>query len=95
MQYRNQGALTGSSATIGIENNADAGLEYSFNTPVLTNGMAICFAFPGNRPDCADVDIPWLSELPKRGECRPEELPRWSSTSMLGLSHSLARMTPG
>ena len=67
MQYRSLGALNGASATIGIQNSPDAGLEYSFNTPALNNGLAICFAFPGYRPDCKDLDLPWLSTAPERG----------------------------
>ncbi|HSH02163.1 MAG TPA: hypothetical protein VLL52_06540 [Anaerolineae bacterium] len=36
----------GNSATVGINRNLDTALQYSFNTPVITDGLAICFTPP-------------------------------------------------
>ena len=67
MQYLDQSASDGSSATIGIQKDPWSGLQYSHDEAVLSNGLAICFAYPGNNPSCAVVDIPWLAEEPIEG----------------------------
>jgi subtilisin family serine protease len=56
----------GGSATIGIQGDTTTGLQYSYNTPALSDGLAICFAYPGQSPDCS-LDVPWLSEDPSSG----------------------------
>lgn len=56
----------GNSATIGIKGTDDALLQYSVNSPVLSDGMAICFDYPGT-PPCDQGDIPWLSLSPRGG----------------------------
>jgi hypothetical protein len=57
----------GASATIGIQGDSSTSLQYSYNTASLTDGMAICFAYPGTPPNCTPVDIAWLSEDPTKG----------------------------
>ncbi len=43
----------GASATVGIQNNPAIGLQYSFNSPVISDGQAICFRPPGTSgPPC-------------------------------------------
>jgi PKD repeat protein len=59
----------GAGATIGIQDTEMEptwGLQYSYNAPALADGLAICFAYPGNAPDCGS-DVPWLSEEPVAG----------------------------
>jgi hypothetical protein len=63
----------GRSATVGIQGDAITGLQYSFDTPSLSNGLAICFAYPGQLPDCSHyLDAPWLSEDPSTGTIAPD-----------------------
>jgi hypothetical protein len=58
----------GRSATVGIQGDAITGLQYSCETAVLSDGLAICFAYPGQLPDCsAYTDMPWLSQNPIAG----------------------------
>jgi hypothetical protein len=54
----------GGSATVGIQGDVTTGLQYSYNTAALADTLAICFAYPGNAPDCSDGDAPWLSVDP-------------------------------
>jgi uncharacterized repeat protein (TIGR01451 family) len=56
----------GGSATVGIRQSGNNYLQYSYNSPVLTNSTAICFRYPGS-PSCDPVDIPWLSMSPISG----------------------------
>jgi uncharacterized repeat protein (TIGR01451 family) len=45
-------------ATTGIEGPLGlAGLNYG---PALTDDLAICFAYPGEWPDCQSTQVPWL-----------------------------------
>ncbi len=47
----------GLSATVGIQRDSSVGLQYSFNTASLTDGLAICFRPPGSSPTvvCGNV----------------------------------------
>jgi hypothetical protein len=55
----------GRSATVGIQGDAITGLQYSYNSPTLSDSLAICIAYPGQLPDCAPyLDTPWLSQDP-------------------------------
>ncbi|MBC7227431.1 MAG: S8 family serine peptidase [Thermoflexales bacterium] len=56
----------GASATVGIRGSGSNYLQYSYNQPVLSNGLAICFRYPGS-PPCDPVDIPWLAVEPVSG----------------------------
>ncbi|MGC8947469.1 MAG: S8 family serine peptidase, partial [Anaerolineae bacterium] len=56
----------GASATVGIRGSGSNYLQYSYNQPVLSDGLAICFQYPGS-PPCDPVDIPWLSAEPLTG----------------------------
>ncbi len=56
----------GGSATVGIRQSGSNYLQYSYNQPVLSNGLAICFRYPGS-PPCDPVDIPWLTAEPMTG----------------------------
>ncbi len=62
----------GGSATVGIQGDPTTGLQYSYNTAALSDGLAICFAYPG--ADCSGgmADIPWLTEVPTNGVAGPE-----------------------
>ena len=40
----------GASATVGIQGNNTTALQYSFNTPALSSGLAICFTAPPPSP---------------------------------------------
>jgi hypothetical protein len=60
----------GGSATVGIQGDIDKGLQYSFDSPWLSNNLAICFAPPGIAPDCS-TDVPWLDEIPPTGFIPP------------------------
>jgi hypothetical protein len=57
----------GAQATVGIQKDTTTGLQCSYNAPSLTDSLAICFAYPGHRPDCQEGDIPWLVESPITG----------------------------
>jgi hypothetical protein len=73
LQFQDAGGETGASSTTGIENVAgDDGLTYpdasSCNTAAsLKDELAVCFAYPGESPDCSPSDIPWLSQDPITG----------------------------
>ncbi|MFN3762249.1 MAG: carboxypeptidase regulatory-like domain-containing protein, partial [Anaerolineae bacterium] len=56
----------GASATVGIRGSGSNYLQYSYNQPVLSDGLAICFRYPGS-PPCDPVDIPWVAEEPVTG----------------------------
>ncbi len=56
----------GAGATVGIRGSQDNYLQYSYDRPALTDGLAICFQYPGSLP-CDPVDIPWLSVEPLAG----------------------------
>jgi len=56
----------GASATVGIRGSGSNYLQYSYNQPVLSDGLAICFQYPGS-PPCDPVDVPWVSEEPVSG----------------------------
>jgi hypothetical protein len=56
----------GNSATVGIRGHDQSFLEYSYNSPKLANGMALCFQAPGARP-CDARDAPWLTITPSNG----------------------------
>ncbi|MGB9724011.1 MAG: S8 family serine peptidase [Chloroflexia bacterium] len=62
----------GASATVGIRRQGSNYLQYSYNQPVLTDLLAICFRFPGS-PPCDTVDAPWLAEEPLGGTVLPGE----------------------
>jgi hypothetical protein len=58
----------GQSATVGIQGDAITGLQYSYDAAALSDGLAICFAYPGQLPDCsAYTDVAWLSQHPVTG----------------------------
>jgi len=58
----------GRSATVGIQGDAITGLQYSHSAPALSDGLAICFAYPGQLSDCSMYrDVPWLSQQPVSG----------------------------
>lgn len=65
-QYRDAsvGGLSnfGASATVGIQGDASTGLQYAYNTPALSDGLAICFAYPDQSTDCIPTAIPWILE---------------------------------
>ena len=69
-QFQDPGAELGSSATTGIENNAGTvGLTYATcDSAYLSAGLAVCFAYPGNAPDCLPGDVGWLAEDPITGK---------------------------
>jgi uncharacterized repeat protein (TIGR01451 family) len=56
----------GASATVGIRQSGSDYLQYSHNTPVLEDGLAICFQYPGS-PPCDLRDIPWFTPSPVSG----------------------------
>jgi subtilisin family serine protease len=60
----------GGDATVGIQGDPTTGLQYSYNTAPLSDGLAICFAHPGQSPDCS-LDVPWLSVNPTTGTVLP------------------------
>jgi hypothetical protein len=64
--YVNRGA----NATVGIRGTNRDYLEYSFNNPALTDGMALCFQVLGSLP-CDVEDLPWLSVSPMTGSLDP------------------------
>lgn len=58
----------GGTATVGIQGDAESGLSYAFNAPRLTNGLAICFAYPGESSACSEYsEVSWLSAIPDAG----------------------------
>ena len=58
----------GRSATVGIQGDAITGLQYSYDSPILSDGLAICFAYPGQMADCSIYEeTPWLSHTPGAG----------------------------
>ncbi len=50
----------GASATVGIRQSGSNYLQYSYNQPVLSDGLAICFRYPGS-PPCDPLDVPWFN----------------------------------
>ncbi len=62
----------GRGATVGIQGDAITGLQYSYRSAALSDGLAICFAYPGQMPDCSGYgDTPWLSQDPIGGRVAP------------------------
>lgn len=57
----------GAEATVGIQGDVVTGLQYSYNTPALSDGLAICFAYPGQPTDCILNSVPWISTEPRYG----------------------------
>jgi len=54
-QYLSMGLENGNSATVGIEDSlGTTGCQYSFNTPAISDGLAICFQLP----DTTNVFVP-------------------------------------
>jgi hypothetical protein len=53
----------GGSATVGIRQSGSNYLQYAYDAPVLADGMAICFQYPG-APPCDPPDVPWLNPSP-------------------------------
>ncbi len=49
----------GNSATVGIRGYGPFFNEFSYNTPVLSDGMALCYQKAGS-PPCDPPDAPWL-----------------------------------
>jgi hypothetical protein len=56
----------GADATVGIQGNASTGLQYSYNSAALLDGLAICFTYPGST-GCGPLGVPWLWEAPITG----------------------------
>lgn len=56
----------GAGATVGIQGDTATGLQYGYNAPVLSDGLAICFLYPGSL-GCGYGDVPWLAEDPISG----------------------------
>jgi hypothetical protein len=56
----------GMSATIGIRGQNSDYLQYSYNNPSVTDGMALCFQVHGALP-CDVEDLPWLRVSPGAG----------------------------
>ncbi|MCX6033312.1 MAG: S8 family serine peptidase [Chloroflexi bacterium] len=62
----------GGEATVGIQGDAATGLQYSYNAAALSDGLAICFAYPGQPANCATQQgVPWLTEQPISGVVPP------------------------
>ncbi len=63
----------GGSATVGIQGDTATGLQYSYNTASLSDGLAICFAYPGAGCGAGGgAGIPWLTEVPTNGVTGPD-----------------------
>lgn len=60
----------GAAATVGIQGDLTTGLQYAYEEPALSDGLAICFAPPGQPPDCTS-DLLWLSATPASGVVAP------------------------
>jgi len=56
----------GASATVGIRGSGSNYLQYSYNQPVISDGLAICFRYPGSLP-CDPADLSWLGVTPMTG----------------------------
>jgi uncharacterized repeat protein (TIGR01451 family) len=62
----------GRSAVVGIQGDALTGLQYSYRSDSLSNDLAICFAYPGQMPDCSPYrDKSWLLPSPVSGTVPP------------------------
>jgi hypothetical protein len=61
----------GISATVGIKQNTTNYLQYSYNQAVITDGLAICFQYPGSAP-CDGGDIPWFNTSITGGVVPPD-----------------------
>lgn len=62
VNFGNPATSNGASATVGIRGvGAANALQYSFNTPGVSDGLALCFVRPGNQP-CGVRAVPWLSQ---------------------------------
>lgn len=67
MQYQTLNGDTGESATIGLQGSETTGVQYSYNTASLSDGLAICFVSPtATDPLCnlEPQDASWLTEIP-------------------------------
>jgi uncharacterized membrane protein len=59
---------------VGLQGDAFTGLEYSYNTPALSDGLAVCFAYPGQSADCSYYeDVSWLSQSASSAFVGPEQ----------------------
>ncbi len=64
----------GSQATVGIQGDTSTGLLYSYNAPSLSDGLAICFAYPRQSPACgggSSGGLSWLTASPAAGTVAP------------------------
>jgi type VII secretion-associated serine protease mycosin len=66
------GRSRGGEATVGIQGSTSVGLQYSYNSAALSDGLAICFAYPGQPASCtATRGVPWLAAEPLSGVVPP------------------------
>jgi uncharacterized repeat protein (TIGR01451 family) len=70
VEFGNVSVDDGASATVGLRRDAASFLQYSYNAPVLSSGLAICFQYPGS-PPCDVLDAAWLSVDPVSGTVAP------------------------
>ncbi len=67
MQYLDAAVSDGSGATFGIQRDETTGLQYAYDAPAVSDGLAVCFIHPGE-PLCGEGDdLPWLSIDPISG----------------------------
>jgi hypothetical protein len=81
----------GGEATVGIQGDNSTGLQFSFNNPALSDSLAICFAYPGQSPNCSTqaADVPWLSENPTSGTVAA------GGSTAVNVTFNAAGLTPG
>ncbi len=65
VDFGNASFNRGAGATVGIRRDSSAYLQYSFNEPVLEDGLAICFLAPGET--ACDPLADWVSFTPASG----------------------------
>lgn len=80
----------GGSATVGIQADGQTGLQYSYNSPVLQDGQALCFVAPGNTvAQCEFNNVAWLTVTPQSGTVAPDD------SAELEVAFDAANLAPG
>lgn len=76
VQYLDPSPRAGAGATEGIQGDSEPatnwGLEYGYNQSILSENLAICYAYPNMPQDCGDAEPSWLTVDPDVGNVEPQ-----------------------
>lgn len=91
LTIRNMGQAALSFSISEVAARGSALPKYSNDTPALTDGLAICFAYPGQPANCStqSSDVTWLSESPTSGMVAA------GSSQAVNVTFNAVGLTPG